>query len=79
MSQEPINIAGVCAFPNPNGVRDMRFVDCNSNTLLRMPHHRRLTMTNPDGTQKKQHSLLISGFHLPELRLLGAVTSRVRV
>lgn len=29
MSQEPINIAGVCAFPNPNGVRDMRFVDCN--------------------------------------------------
>lgn len=22
MSQEPINIAGVCAFPNPNGVRD---------------------------------------------------------
>ena len=26
-----------------------------------------------------QHGLLISGFHLPELRLLGAVTPRVRV
>ena len=26
-----------------------------------------------------QHSFLIGGFHLPELRLLGAVTPRVRV
>ena len=48
MSQEPINIAGVCAFPNPNGVRDMRFVDCNYNTLFLLPNHSSIIMTKPD-------------------------------
>ena len=54
MSQEPVNIAGVCAFPNPNGVRDMRFVDCYYNTLFYLPNHSNIIITKPDGTQMKQ-------------------------
>lgn len=45
MSQEPVNIAGVCAFPNPNGVRDMRFVDCYYNTLFYLPNHSNIIIT----------------------------------
>lgn len=64
MSQEPINIAGVCAFPNPNGVRDMRFVDCNYNTLFRLPNHSSIIMTKPDGTQMKQQCSYIDDYHI---------------
>ena len=64
MSQEPINIAGVCAFPNPNGVRDMRFVDCNYNTLFRLPNHSNIIMTKPDGTQMKQQCSYIDDYHI---------------
>ena len=64
MSQEPINIAGVCAFPNPNGVRDMRFVDCNYKTLSRLPNHSSIIMTKPDGTQMKQQCSYIDDYHI---------------
>ena len=64
MSQEPINIAGVCAFPNPNGVRDMRFVDCNYKTLFRLPNHSSIIMTKPDGTQMKQQCSYIDDYHI---------------
>ena len=64
MSQEPINIAGVCAFPNPNGVRDMRFVDCNYNTLFLLPNHSSIIMTKPDGTQMKQQCSYIDDYHI---------------
>ena len=64
MSQEPINIAGVCAFPNPNGVRDMRFVDCNYNTLFLLPNHSSIIMTKPDGTQMKHQCSYIDDYHI---------------
>lgn len=64
MSREPINIAGVCAFPNPNGVRDMRFVDCNYNALFRLPNHSSIIMTKPDGTQMKQQCSYIDDYHI---------------
>ena len=63
MSQEPINIAGVCAFPNPNGVRDMRFVDCYYNTLFFLPNHSNIIITKPDGTQMKQQCSYIDDYH----------------
>ncbi len=53
MSQEPINIAGVCAFLNPNGVRDMRFVDCNYNTLFRLPSRRFSREASPSNNHKQ--------------------------
>lgn len=63
MSQEPVNIAGVCAFPNPNGVRDMRFVDCYYNTLFYLPNHSNIIITKPDGTQMKQQCSYIDDYH----------------
>lgn len=64
MSQEPINIAGICAFPNPNGVREMRFVDCNYNTLFLLPNYSSIIMTKPDGTQMKYQCSYIDDYHI---------------
>ena len=52
MSREPVNIAGVCAFPNENGVRNIRFIDTSYKTLFHVPDHGAVTLTRADGTQQ---------------------------
>ena len=37
MSQEPVNIMGVVAFPNENGQREIRFIDSEYNNLFTVP------------------------------------------
>lgn len=75
MSQEPVNIAGVCAFPNPSGVRDMRFVDCYYNTLFYLPNHSNIIITKPDGTQMKQQcSYTIRPWNCPLCVEIGSGT-----
>lgn len=52
MSREPVNIAGVCAFPNENGGRNIRFIDTSYKTLFHVPDHGAVTLTRTDGTQQ---------------------------
>lgn len=52
MSREPVNIAGVFAFPNENGVRNIRFIDTSYKTLFHVPDHGTITLTRADGTQQ---------------------------
>ena len=41
----------------------MRFVDCNYNTLFRLPNHSSIIMTKPDGTQIKHQCSYIDDYH----------------
>lgn len=52
MSREPVNIAGICAFPNENGGRNIRFIDTSYKTLFHVPDHGAVTLTRTDGTQQ---------------------------
>ena len=63
MCQEFVSIAGVCAFPNSDGARDIRFVDCYYNTLFYLPNHSSIVLTKPDGTQIKQQCSYIDDYH----------------
>lgn len=37
MNQEPVLIKGVVAFPNPNGNREIRFIDAFYHDLFKIP------------------------------------------
>lgn len=49
MSQEPVNIMGVIAFPNENGNRDIRFIDSEYNTLFSVPDGSNIVLTTFEG------------------------------
>lgn len=52
MSQEPVNIMGVMAFPNENGVRDIRFIDSDYHTLFTVPDGGNIIVTPFDGREE---------------------------
>ena len=60
---EPVNIMGVMAFPNPNGVRDIRFVDSRYNTLFEVPDGGNVVIRHPDGSISVQPCLYIDDYH----------------
>ena len=45
MNQEPVLIKGVVAFPNPNGNREIRFIDAYSLDLLEIPGHSNIVIS----------------------------------
>lgn len=49
MSQEPVNIMGVVAFPNENGQREIRFIDSEYNKLFTVPDGGNIILTHFDG------------------------------
>ena len=49
MSQEPVNIMGVVAFPNENGQREIRFIDSEYNNLFTVPDGGNIILTHFDG------------------------------
>ncbi len=60
---EPINVEGVVAFPNPNGIRDIRFVDSRYNTLFSVPDGGNVLIRHPDGSISKKSCLYIDDYH----------------
>ncbi len=60
---EPANIMGVVAFPNPNGVRDIRFVDGQYNTLFRVPDGGNAVIRGVDGSISKKSCRYIDDYH----------------
>ncbi len=60
---EPINVMGVMAFPNPNGVRDIRFVDSRYNALFKVPDGGNVVIRRPDGTISVRRCLYIDDYH----------------
>lgn len=47
---EPVNIMGVMAFPNPNGIRDIRFIDSHYNALFKVADGENVVITHFDGS-----------------------------
>ncbi len=59
----PVNIMGVVAFPNPNGVRDIRFIDSAYNTLFMIPDGGNVVIRGADGTISVKPCLYIDDYH----------------
>ena len=49
MNQEPVLIKGVVAFPNPNGNREIRFIDAFYHDLFKIPDHSSIVINYLDG------------------------------
>ncbi len=60
---EPVNIMGVTAFPNPHGGRGMRFIDSAYNTLFVVPDGGNVVIRGPDGTISKLSCRYIDDYH----------------
>lgn len=60
---EPVNIMGVMAYPNPNGVRDIRFIDSHYNTLFKVPDGGNVVITRFDGSKDTRRCLYIDDTH----------------
>jgi len=60
---EPVNIMGVVAFPNPNGIRDIRFIDSAYNTLFVIPDGGNVVIRGPDGMFSKLSCHYIDDCH----------------
>lgn len=61
--QEPVHISGVVAFPNPNGNRDIRFIDASYNTLFTIPDGGSIVITGRDGTKTTKACAYIDDYH----------------
>ena len=49
---EPILIKGVVAFPNPNGNREIRFIDAYYHDLFKIPDHSNIVISYLDGGKR---------------------------
>ena len=63
MNQEPIDIHGVIAFPNPDGQREIRFIDSTYNTLFKVPDGSAIIMTDFEGNRKTLICQYIDDYH----------------
>ena len=63
MSQEPIDIQGVIAFPNPDGQREIRFIDSTYNTLFKVPDGSAIIVTDFEGNRKTLICQYIDDYH----------------
>lgn len=61
--QEPVNIMGVVAFPNPNGNRNIRFIDPDYRTLFTIPDGGSVVVTHFDGTTDTYPCTYINDTH----------------
>lgn len=61
--QEPVNIMGVVAFPDPSGKRDIRFIDPNYNILFTVPDGANILMTDIDGSTDVRKCRYIDDTH----------------
>ena len=61
--REPVIVMGVVAFPNPNGVRDVRFIDSHYNTLFTVPDGGSVVITHFDGTVAVRRCAYIDDTH----------------
>ena len=52
MNQEPVLIKGVVAFPNPNGNREIRFIDAFYHDLFNIPDHSNIVISYLDGGKR---------------------------
>ena len=52
MNQEPVLIKGVVAFPNPNGNREIRFIDAFYHDLFKIPDHSNIVISYLDGCKR---------------------------
>ena len=52
MNQEPVLIKGVVAFPNPNGNREIRFIDAFYHDLFKIPDHSSIVINYLDGGKR---------------------------
>lgn len=59
----PVNIMDVVAFPNPNGVRDIRFIDSHYNTLFKVPDGGNVVIAHLDGTITLCSCAYIDDYH----------------
>ena len=62
--REPVIVMGVVAFPNPNGVRDVRFIDSHYNTLFTVPDGGNVIITHFDGTSVTRRCAYIDDCHV---------------
>ena len=60
---EPVNVMGAMAFPNPNGKRDIRFIDSSYNTLFYVPDGGSVRITRANGTVSVRTCLYIDDYH----------------
>ena len=60
---EAVNIMGVMAFPNPNGVRDIRFIDSHYNALFKVPDGDNVVITHFDGSVVVRRCTYIDDTH----------------
>ncbi len=61
---EPVDIMGVCAFPNENGKRDCRFIDSSYNTLFTVPDGASIIVTDMDGRESVLECRYIDDAHV---------------
>lgn len=61
---EPVEIMGVCAFPNENGKRDCRFIDSSYNTLFTVPDGANIIVTDMDGRESVLECRYIDDAHV---------------
>ena len=61
---DPVNIMGVCAFPNENGKRDCRFIDSDYNTLFTVPDGSNIIVTDMDGRESVLECRYIDDAHV---------------
>ena len=63
MSPEPVDIHGVIAFPNPDGEREIRFIDSNYNMLFKVPDGSAISVTDFEGNRKSLTCNYIDDYH----------------
>lgn len=73
MSQEPVELHGVIAFPNPNGEREIRFIDSIYNELFKVPDGGSIIVTNFEGQRKTLTCKYIDDYHA----LIGGSTYHI--
>lgn len=61
--QEPVNIMGVVAFPDPNGNRSIRFIDPDYHDLFTVPDGGSIVVTHFDGTAETLPCTYIDDTH----------------
>lgn len=63
MNHKSVNAFGIDALANANRIREVRFVDCNFNTLFFVPNYESIIVTKSDGTQLKHKCIYIDDYH----------------
>ena len=59
----PVDMMGVIAYPNENGVRDCRFIDSNYNRLFTVPDGENVVIEGFDGRQSVKACTYIDDYH----------------